>query len=127
MAAEYSNHIAGELINDVLQKETTSSNLQTALALAVIESGVKLPAELRDKLVAIQAAGDIPLCPSRTDPEDIRIKAEALRMIFQSMIIFIMAYARSQTEDNPIEKRIKQIAQRYGIKAPWEEDVRENN
>lgn len=118
---------AGDLIETLLKKERSSSNLQAALALAVVESDVRLPAELSHQLVAIQAAGDIPLCPADTDPEELHVRAEALRMIFRDMIIFIMAYAKTHRKDHPFEQRIKKITRYYGIKAPWEEDKRNDN
>lgn len=123
---EITNDKGEVLIDALLARECTSSNLQTALAIAVTESHIKLPSELAHQLVGIGKAGNIPLCLTESSPEDLRTQVEALQIIFSDMIVFIMAYARTQGRDYPFEKRIEKITARYGIRAPWEEDPRDS-
>lgn len=114
------------LIDALLERDCTSSNLQTALVLAVTESHVKLPEELSHQLLAIRDVENVPLSLAETDPEDLRVKVEALRIIFRQMIVFIIAYAMTQQRDTVLRKRIEKITARYGIRAPWEEDSRDS-
>jgi len=124
---EISSSMGEELINALLKRDRTSSNLQTALAIAVSESHVKLSRELSHQLIfGIREAGNIPFDLGESDPEDLHVRVEALCMIFKQMITFIMAYVRTQGKDHLLEQRIEKIAARYGIKAPWDEDPRDS-
>lgn len=123
---EIHDSMGENLINALLQRDCTISNLQTALVIAVSESRVKLPEELSHQLLAIRDVGNIPMSLAESDHENLRVKVEALRMIFRGMIIFIMAYARTQGRDHLLEKHIEKITARYEIRAPWEEDARDS-
>lgn len=114
------------LIDALLERNCTSSNLRVALAITVAESRVKLSAELCNQLFISQEVKNVPLSLAESDPEDLRLKVEALRMIFREIIVLIIAFANTQERDPRFWQRIKKITARYGIRVPWEENERDS-